>query len=117
MTCANASALITAEGNMGSTVASCCARNATVLATVDIVMNGTSHNATARRTLLGTGVEWPSGGNGLLELNSLRFDAMQVPLVSALQPRLLRFAGGALSDTFRWEAGTSAALDGRARSR
>lgn len=54
---------------------------------------------------LGSNIQWAYNGDGLLQADSLEYSPAMLGLTSVLQPSVIRYPGGGLSDFYRWRDG------------
>ena len=57
------------------------------------------------RRLLGNNIQWTTGGDGILRPGTLEFKQYLADPIVALSPTVMRYPGGALTDTYHWQAG------------
>ena len=65
-----------------------------------------SSNAPVNRLIIGSNVQWVDRGDGLLTPDGSQFDRQMLDLVEELEPTVLRYPGGSLTDTFDWRSGS-----------
>lgn len=63
----------------------------------------------ANPLVLGNNLQWTDYGDDVLAYGTLAFNPALIDKVIALSPTVLRYPGGLLADTFRWQAGQGAA--------
>ena len=69
------------------------------------------------KRLLGNNIQWVDRGDELLKKGNTDFSPVMLDKVIKLQPTVLRYPGGSLSDLYRWEHGMGSANKRRKSSR
>ncbi len=76
-------------------------KSETQVVSIDINPGQTLHRV--NRLLLGTNIQWVDNGDNFVEPGTNRFNQPLIEKVKALNPALLRFPGGSLSDAYHWK--------------
>ncbi len=69
------------------------------------------------KRLLGNNIQWVDRGDELLKKGSTEFSPLMLDKVLELQPTVLRYPGGSLSDLYRWKHGMGRAEKRKKSSR